>query len=236
MTFSFDQLRMSFIEGLQAIPSTLLLIVVPFIVSSVVALLIVAIRLARVPVLVQVVSFLLAVQRGIPLYLFILLGHVVYLVYFNQFVTALHLSIRVDDVNILFVAAFIISWAFVPMFTETYWGAVLAVPQGQYEAGEVVGLTRWQILRRLVFPQMLANVVPSLTNLLIGLMKGSALSFLIGVMDVMNSSLQSAMKTYNLVESYIASALIYWAIALIIELAMKGVSAATGKYRQAIAR
>ncbi|KAB7786538.1 ABC transporter permease subunit [Bifidobacterium cebidarum] len=231
MEFHWDSFLSALIAGLHAIPQSLIMVIGPFFLCTVIGLAIVALRLFQVPVLPQIIQIVLTVQKGIPLYLFIVFGHVLYMLCFNPVASALHLSVRVGDVNIMYFAVFILSWAFIPMFTEMYWGAVLSVPKGQYEAGYAAGLTRWQVIHRLVLPQMVPAVIPNLTNMLIGLLKASALTYLVGVMDVMNSALQPVMQSYNLVEAYVASALIYWGIALIIEWCMAGCLHVLGRYR-----
>ena len=235
MEFHWNSFIAALVAGLHAIPQSLTMIAGPFILCTIIGLAIVLLRLFKVPLLPGVIQVLLTIQKGIPLYLFIVLGHVIYMRVFNPVAEALHLSVRVGDVSILYFAVFILSWAFIPMFTEMYWGAVLSVPRGQYEAGYAAGLTRWQVIRRIVLPQMVPAVIPNLTNMLIGLMKASALTYLVGVMDVMNSSLQPVMQSYNLVEAYVASALIYWGMALIIEWGMAGTSRVFGRYRAKVA-
>jgi polar amino acid transport system permease protein len=63
-------------------------------------------------------------------------------------------------------------------------GAMQAVPRGQIEAGEAIGMTRFQILRRIDLPQMWIYALPGLSNLWMILIKATPLLFLLGIEDI----------------------------------------------------
>lgn len=63
-------------------------------------------------------------------------------------------------------------------------GAMRAVPRGQLEAGEAIGMSRFQILRRIHLPQMWLYALPGLSNLWMLLIKATPLLFLLGVEDI----------------------------------------------------
>ena len=63
-------------------------------------------------------------------------------------------------------------------------GAMRAVPRGQIEAGEAIGMSRWQVLRRIHLPQMWVYALPGLSNLWMILIKATPLLFLLGVEDI----------------------------------------------------
>lgn len=63
-------------------------------------------------------------------------------------------------------------------------GAMRAVPRGQLEAGEAIGMSRLQILRRIHLPQMWVYALPGLSNLWMILIKATPLLFLLGVEDI----------------------------------------------------
>lgn len=68
--------------------------------------------------------------------------------------------------------------------TETFRGAILAIPRGQMEAGMAFGLSRGQVLRRITLPQMVRLALPGLTNNWLVLMKSTALVSLLGLQDM----------------------------------------------------
>jgi histidine transport system permease protein len=72
-------------------------------------------------------------------------------------------------------------------FTETFRGAVLAVPKGQWEAAMAFGFTRRQAFRRIVFPQMMRFALPGISNNWQVILKATALVSLIGLHEVVRA-------------------------------------------------
>ncbi len=90
--------------------------------------------------------------------------------------------------------------------------SISSVDKGQMEASLSVGMTQWQGMRRIVFPQAARVAVPSLGNTFIDLVKGSSLAFIMGVAEILAKAQMSAAANYRFFESYLVVALIYWAI------------------------
>lgn len=97
----------------------------------------------------------------------------------------------------------------------------LAVDKGQTEAAFAVGMTGAQALRRIVLPQAVAVAVPNFGNNLIAIFKETSLAFSIGLLDLMGRAQAISQASYGAtrLEVYLAVALVYWAICLIIQLA-----------------
>jgi len=70
---------------------------------------------------------------------------------------------------------------------ETVRGGLAAVPSGQYEAADALGLGGWQKLRMIVLPQALRAVIPALVGQFIGLFKDTSLVALVGLTDFLNA-------------------------------------------------
>jgi histidine transport system permease protein len=99
-------------------------------------------------------------------------------------------------------------------FTETFRGAVLAVPKGQLEAGIAFGLTRWQIFRRILFPQMMRFALPGISNNWQVILKATALVSIIGLHEVVKAAQDAIAGTsskggYRSFLFLIATAVIY---------------------------
>jgi len=94
-----------------------------------------------------------------------------------------------------------------------------AVDKGQYEAAVSVGLSRTQAFIRIVLPQAIVVGLPNFANSLIGLMKEGSLAYTIGLIDIMGQGTLIIARNYGsrALETYIALALIYWAITVLIE-------------------
>jgi L-cystine transport system permease protein len=103
--------------------------------------------------------------------------------------------------------------------SEIMRSAYLSVDRGQYEAAVSSGLSGFQALRRIVFPQAAVAALPNFGNALIALMKEGALAFTIGFVDVMGQGMLIISRNYGAyaLETYVALALIYWGFTILIE-------------------
>lgn len=95
----------------------------------------------------------------------------------------------------------------------------LSVAKGQREAGLTSGLTEAQTFRRIVFPQAFVVSLPNLGNSLITLLKEGSLAYTIGLIDVMGkgTTLIGINQGAYAIETYIALAIIYWALTIALE-------------------
>ena len=80
------------------------------------------------------------------------------------------------------VVAFAINYAC--YFSEIYRGGIEAVPKGQTEAGQVLGMTRGQIFFRVTLLQMIKRIVPPMSNEVITLVKDTSLSRIIALQEI----------------------------------------------------
>ena len=78
--------------------------------------------------------------------------------------------------------AFIINYAC--YFSEIFRGGIEAIPKGQYEAGQVLGMTRNQIFRKVVFMQVVKRIIPPMSNEIITLVKDTSLARVISVYEI----------------------------------------------------
>ena len=80
------------------------------------------------------------------------------------------------------VVAFAINYAC--YFSEIFRGGIEAIPKGQYEAGQVLGMTRNQIFRKVVFMQVVKRIIPPMSNEIITLVKDTSLARVISVYEI----------------------------------------------------
>ena len=80
------------------------------------------------------------------------------------------------------ILAFAINYAC--YFSEIYRGGIESIPRGQYEAGQVLGMTKRQIFFRVVLLQVIKRIIPSMGNEIITLVKDTALARVIAVYEV----------------------------------------------------
>lgn len=82
--------------------------------------------------------------------------------------------------------AFVINYA--AYFSEIYRGGIESIPKGQYEAGQVLGMTKSQVFFRVVLLQVVKRIVPPMGNELITLTKDTSLARVIGVAEILMSA------------------------------------------------
>ena len=88
------------------------------------------------------------------------------------------------EINQFWAGVFAIGFVFGAYMTETFRGAILAIPRGQIEAGVACGMTPVKIFKRITWPQMVRYALPSFTNNWLVLVKATALVSVIGLHDL----------------------------------------------------
>ena len=141
---------------------TIPLTLISFSLAMVIAVAVALVQYANVPVLRQIARFYIWVIRGTPLLVQL----------FIIFYGLPSVGIMLDA----FPAA-VIAFAFNEgaYCAETMRGALESVPQGQLEAGYCVGMSWWQIMRRIVLPQAMRIIIPPTGNETIGMLKTTSL-------------------------------------------------------------
>ncbi|ASC66987.1 ectoine/hydroxyectoine ABC transporter permease subunit EhuC [Achromobacter denitrificans] len=99
---------------------------------------------------------------------------------------------------------------------EVVRGAIRAVPPGQREAGVALNMTRGQIMRRLIVPQAVPAMLPPAGNLLIELLKNTALVSLVTITDLTFRGQLLRSETLRTTEIFTLMLLLYFAVALVI--------------------
>ncbi|MFQ1699399.1 amino acid ABC transporter permease [Loktanella agnita] len=111
--------------------------------------------------------------RGVPLIVWLFTASLL-LNYFLPKGTSFDLTLRVIIMVTLFSAAYI---------AEVVRGGLAALPKGQYEAADALGLDYWQAMRLIILPQALKISIPGIVNTFIGLFKDTTLVVFIGLFD-----------------------------------------------------
>jgi len=102
-----------------------------------------------------------------------------------------------------------IGFIFGAYLTETFRGAILAIPKGQAEAGMAFAMSRNMVWRRIVLPQMVRHAIPGFANNWLIMIKASALVSIIGLDDMVHRAGLAAASTRAPFTFYVAVALIY---------------------------
>ena len=110
---------------------------------------------------------------------------------------ALFFNTSMANVNFIFVCiAFAINYA--AYFSEIFRGGIESVPRGQYEAAQVLGMTKAQTFFRVVLPQVVKRVLAPMSNEVITLVKDTSLARIIGVVEIIMSA-EIAVNRYVLI-------------------------------------
>jgi histidine transport system permease protein len=129
----------------------------------------------------------------------------------QTWLTGLTEALEWDYIEIDPFAAGVITLGFIygAYFTETFRGAMLAVPRGQLEAATAYGLKRSQRFRHVVFPQMMRYALPGIGNNWMVMLKATALVSIIGLADLVKAAQDAGKSTYQLFYFLMVAAFIY---------------------------
>ncbi|MBL6932696.1 MAG: ABC transporter permease [Rhodospirillales bacterium] len=116
------------------------------------------------------------------------------------------------DVNRFIAGIGTIGFIYGAFATEVFRGAVLAVPKGQLEAAQAYGMSRPQIVRRILLPQVLRFALPGLGNVWMVLIKATALISVIQLPELVRNAQIAAGSTRQPFTFFFATALIFLAI------------------------
>ena len=136
---------------------------------------------SRIAPLRWLVNAYISIMRGTPLMLQLMV------VYFGPNLL-FGLSVSGNWRFTAVIIGFVINYA--AYFAEIYRGGIESIPQGQYEAAEVLGYTKTQTFMKIILPQMVKRVMPSVTNEVITLVKDTSLAYVIGVVEMFTRAKQ----------------------------------------------
>ena len=114
--------------------------------------------------------------------------------------------------------SFIINYAC--YFSEIYRGGIQGVPEGQKEAGLVLGMTKHQIFFKVKLLQMVKRIVPPMSNEIITLVKDTSLAFVLAVTEMFTMAKQIAAAQTSMVP-YIAAGIFYYVFNLLVAMIME---------------
>ncbi len=122
-----------------------------------------------------------------------------------------------------FVAAclgFVLNYA--AYFAEIFRGGLLAIDKGQYEASQVLGLSKWQTTTRIILPQMFRVTLPAIANESVTLVKDTALLYAVAVPELLHYAQTAVNRDFTIVPFFVAG-LIYLVMTLFLTFIFKGI-------------
>ena len=178
---------------------------------------------SRIAPLRWLVNAYISIMRGTPLMLQLMV------VYFGPNLL-FGISLPSNWRFIAVILGFVINYA--AYFAEIYRGGIESIPVGQYEAAEVLGYTKYQTFMKIILPQMIKRVMPSVTNVVITLVKDTSLAYVIGVVEMFTRAKQinSAPGGMGL-WAFLAAGIIYYVFNFIVTVVMDQVEKKLSYYQ-----
>ena len=168
-------------------------------------------RMSKNAILRNAVKVYISIMRGTPLMLQLMM------VYFGPFYL---FRIKVGNGFRLWAAfiGFVINYA--AYFAEIYRSGIQSMPAGQYEAARLLGYSRTQTFFRIILPQVIKRILPSVTNEEITLVKDTSLAFTIGVLEMFTQAKALASSQTSMIP-FVAAGLFYYVFNLIVAVVME---------------
>ena len=178
-------------------------------------------RVHKTPIFNKIAGVYISFFRGTPLLVQIFLCYYGIPILLRQINDQFNFSIDISQIPAIVFAYISFSLNVSAYFAETIRGAILAVPKGQIEAAQAIGMNGVQTTLRIVVPQALVIALPNFSNIIISTLKNTSLAFTVSVPEIIGEAKIIAGRTSNFFEVYIIAALIYWVLCIFLEQAFK---------------
>lgn len=178
-------------------------------------------RMSRCKIIKLIAKLYISVMRGTPLMLQII---VVYFAPYYMFRMKMGPGYRFPAV----IIAFVINYA--AYFAEIYRSGIESIPNGQYEAAQVLGYNKAQTFIRIILPQVIKRVLPSITNETITLVKDTSLAFTISIAEMFTVAKQIGAAQTS-VMPLLAAGIFYYVFNLIVATVMEYIEKRLSYYR-----
>ena len=169
-------------------------------------------RLSKNRVISMIVKFYISIMRGTPLMLQLMV------VYFGPYYL---FGIKIKSNNYRLIAAmigFVINYA--AYFAEIYRSGIQSMPNGQYEAAKLLGYSRGQTFFRIILPQVIKRILPSVTNEVITLVKDTSLAFSIAYAEMFSQAKALAASQKSMIP-FVAAAIFYYVFNYVVAFIME---------------
>jgi len=182
---------------------TLIIAIVGIVGSFPIGLVLALGRRSKMPAVSAFCTGFIELWRGVPLITVLFMSSVMFPLFLPE-------GVNFDKLVRALVGVMLFSAAYT---AETVRGGLQAIPKGQYEGAEALGLTYWKSMTFVILPQALKHVIPGIVGNFIGLFKDTTLVLIIGLFDflgiVQAASTDPKWLGYS-VEGYAFCAIVYW--------------------------
>ncbi|MEK4762214.1 amino acid ABC transporter permease [Viridibacillus sp. FSL E2-0187] len=217
MTIDFPFIWIAFKELLKAAPLTLILTFTPIIIGFFIGISVAMIRAYNLRFLSRIANGYVSFFRGTPAIMHIMLIYFGVPLLLDILIKYLHLPIQSNSIPIVLFVITALSLTAGSYLSEIIRSGISSVSQGQIEAAFAIGMNTFQVLKRIILPQALAQSIPNFTNLIIGFLHTTSIAFLVSQKEITGAANIIASKNLKFLEAFIAAGLLYWIITAIIE-------------------
>ncbi|MEZ4743259.1 MAG: amino acid ABC transporter permease [Bdellovibrionota bacterium] len=160
-------------------------------------------RQSKMPAIKTISVLFIELWRGVPLITVLFMSSVMLPLFFPE-------GVQFDKLLRALIGVALFSSAYM---AEVVRGGLQAIPKGQFEAAQAIGLSYWQSMRSVIMPQALKMVIPGIVNTFIGLFKDTTLVAIIGMFDLLGI-IQAATTDPDwlgfTLEGYVFAAIFFW--------------------------
>ena len=196
----------------KGVPYTLKIAVVSLIFGTLIGLVSALAKIYKTPVLNQLSAAYIAIIRGTPLMIQILVAYYGIprlLMYFNYLYGT---DININRIPAIYFMYFCFSLYIGSYLSEMIRSCIISVDPGQMEACSSVGMTTYQGLVRVVLPQAFVTALPNFGNTFISLLKDASLAFAVSIPEILGQAKILAGRSSKFLEAYLVAALFYFVI------------------------
>ena len=201
-TFDIDYTLGIFPILLKYVDITLSMAFISTAIALIIAVLIAIIKTFNTKVLSQIADVYISFFRGTPLLVQLFLLYYGLPQIFPSFSSLDAYTASILGLSLHFSA----------YMAEAIRGAISSIEKGQFEAAESLGMSQPQTFIYIILPQAIRVAIPSLMNNFIDLLKSTSLAFTLGVPEIMAKAQLEASSSFKYFESFLAVALVYWAL------------------------
>ncbi len=163
----------------------------------------------------------ISIMRGTPLVLQLMV------VYFGPYFI---FGIRITDSYRLYAVLIAFAINYAAYFAEIYRGGIASMEEGQYEAAKLLGYSKIQTFGKIILPQVIKRIIPSVTNEVITLVKDTSLSFAIAYVEIFTMTKALAAAQSSMLP-FVAAGVFYYIFNLVVAIIMEKLEKKLTYYR-----
>lgn len=178
-------------------------------------------RMSKNRLVAVIFKFYISIMRGTPLMLQLLV------VYFGPYYL-FGINISGSYRLIAIIIGFVLNYA--AYFAEIYRSGIESMPIGQYEAAKILGYSRTQTFIKIILPQVIKRILPSVTNEVITLVKDTSLAFSLAYMEMFTIAKQIAAAQTTMMP-FVVAAVFYYIFNLLVAVVMERIEKSLDYYK-----